>query len=67
MPTRMRQIIGNWGGAAMVRGEDRHGHFTHTPRPTRGFDPNVLLFHEKAANAVCDVLFNDAKKVRQAL
>jgi non-heme Fe2+,alpha-ketoglutarate-dependent halogenase len=67
MPTRTRQIVGDWDSAALVRGEDRFGHFTHTPRPKTDFDPNVVPFHEKATNAVREVLFKDAEKTRGTL
>ena len=64
MPTRTRQVIGDWDGAALVRGEDRFRHFTHTPRPNKNFDPAAVRFHENAANAVRDVLFNGVQKAR---
>ena len=64
MPTRTKQVIGEWDSAALVRGEDRFGHFTHTPRPQVDFDPEAVTFHEKAANAVRKVLFHGADKVR---
>ena len=64
IPTRTRQVIGDWDSAALVRGEDRYGHFTHTPRPTMDFDPAAVEFHEKAANALRDVLFHGARQVR---
>ncbi len=67
MPTTTRQIIGDWDSAALVRGEDGYGHFTHTPRPVRDFDPATVAFHEKAADAVRDILFHGAEKVRQTL
>jgi len=67
MPTETQQIIGDWDSAALVRGGDRHGHFTHTPRPTKDFDPEVVPFHTKATNAVREVLFKDAEKVRKTL
>lgn len=67
MPTRTRQIVGNWDSAALVRGEDTHGHFTHTPRPTRDFDPAAVAFHSKASDAVRDILFHGADKVRHTL
>jgi hypothetical protein len=67
MPTRTRQIVGDWDSAALVRGEDSFGHFTHTPRPAHDFDPEVVPFHEKAANAVREVLFKDAEKLRRTL
>ena len=67
MPTRTRQIIGDWDSAALVRGEDHFGHFTHTPRPSKDFDPAVVPFHEKAAAAVREVVFKDAAKVRSTI
>lgn len=67
MPTRTRQIIGDWDSAALVRGVDTYGHFTHTPRPTRDFDPATVAFHSKASDAVRDILFHGASKVRQTL
>jgi len=67
MPTRTKQIIGAWDSAALVRGEDKFEHFTHTPRPQKDFDPAAVKFHEKAANAVRDVLFHDAQQVRRTL
>ena len=67
MPTQTRQIVGDWDSAALVRGDDKHGHFTHTPRPEKDFDPAVTAFHEKATTAVRDVLFHDAAKVRKTI
>ena len=67
MPTTTRQIVGDWDSAALVRGEDGYGHFTHTPQPVRDFDPATVAFHEKAADAVRDILFHGADKVRQTL
>ena len=67
MPTRARQVVGAWDSAALVRGEDRFGHFAPAPCPTRDLDPETLAFHEKATSAVRDILFNDAEKVRQTL
>jgi non-heme Fe2+,alpha-ketoglutarate-dependent halogenase len=67
MPTKTKQVVGDWDSAALVRGEDRYGNFTHTPRPTKDFDPEVIKFHEKATDAVRDVLFKDAKDVRELI
>ena len=67
MPTRTRQIVGDWDSAALVRGEDTHSHFTHTPRPTRDFDPATVAFHSKASDAVREILFHGAVKVRETL
>ena len=67
MPTRTKQVIGEWDSAALVRGEDRFGNFTTTPRPVGDMDPAAVQFHEKAANAVREVLFKDAEKVRPTI
>lgn len=67
MPTRTKQVVGEWDSAALVRGEDRYGHFTLTPRPAKDFDPAAVAFHEKATQAIRDVLFKDAAKVRPTL
>ncbi|MCZ6633590.1 MAG: phytanoyl-CoA dioxygenase family protein [bacterium] len=67
MPTRTKQMAGEWDSAALVRGEDQFGHFKDTPRPTRDFDPIAVQFHEKATHAVREILFKDAKKVRQTI
>lgn len=67
MPTRTKQLIGQWDSAALVRGEDSYRNFTHTPRPRQDFDPEAVAFHEKASNALRDVLFHGAQKVRPTL
>lgn len=67
MPTSTQQIIGDWDSAALVRGTDRFGHFKEPPRPTKDLDPEAVQFHEKATNAVREILFSDAEKVRRTL
>ena len=67
VPTNTTQVIGDWDSAALVRGEDKYQHFTHTPRPKQDFDPDVLEFHGRAAAAVRDVLFHGAKQVRNTI
>lgn len=60
MPAKAMQSVGQWDSAALVRGEDRFGHFTPTPRVTRDMDPDAVAFHEKAADAVRKVLYHGA-------
>lgn len=67
MPTSTRQIVGEWDSAALVRGSDRYGHFKHTPRPETDYDPVAVEFHGQATNAVREILFKDAEKVRPTL
>ena len=67
MPTTTHQIVGEWDSAALVRGEDRFGHFKDCPRPTKDLDPVTVDFHKKATDAVREILFADADKVRPTI
>ena len=61
MPPDTKQIVGNWDSAALVRGQDRFKNFEQTPVPTKDFDPDAVQFHEKAAQALREVLYADAE------
>ena len=63
IPTRARQQVGGWDSAALVRGEDRYGHFAPTPVPAEDMDPVAVAFHEKAVAALRDILFEGAEQV----
>jgi non-heme Fe2+,alpha-ketoglutarate-dependent halogenase len=67
MPTRSRQVVGEWDSAALVRGEDRFHHFVAAPVPSCDLDPEAVAFHQKASTAVRDILFKGAQRVRQTL
>ena len=67
MPTKSKQIVGEWDSAALVRGEDRYGHFKHAPQPAKDFDPVAVEFHRQATDAVREILFTDAEKVRPTI
>ena len=67
MPTHTKQTVGEWDTAALVRGEDRFGHFTITPRPAKDFDPSAVLFHEKATDATRKILYKDAQESRHTI
>ena len=60
MPTETGQIVGNWDSAALVRGEDTFGNFTHTPIPTADFDEEAVAFHAKAAQAINEIVYAGA-------
>lgn len=60
MPTRVRQKLGEWDSAALVRGVDEFGNFHHTPRPAADFDAEGVAFHVKATDAVREILYRDA-------
>jgi len=51
MPPETRQTLVDWDTAALVRGEDRYGHFEHEPVPARDFDPVAVAFHARAEEA----------------
>jgi non-haem Fe2+, alpha-ketoglutarate-dependent halogenase len=67
LPTRARQLVGEWDSAALVRGVDEYGHFEHTPIPAADLDPGAVAFHERATAAVREVLFKDAARRRSTL
>jgi len=67
MPPQTKQVVGAWDCAALVRGEDRYGHFAHTPVPARDLDPPAVAFHARAAGAMRDVLYAGAARKAQRL
>ena len=48
LPPDARQLEADWDSAALVRGEDRFGHFEHEPEPACDFDPVAVAFHRRA-------------------
>jgi non-heme Fe2+,alpha-ketoglutarate-dependent halogenase len=62
MPPDTQQQVVEWDCGALVRGEDTHGHFAHTPRPQFDMDPECVAFHAKASGAMRDVLYAGAKE-----
>jgi len=67
MPPTTKQVVGSWDCAALVRGEDRYGHFERTPVPARDFDPTAVAFHARASAAMRDVLYAGAARKLQRL
>jgi hypothetical protein len=61
MPTSAYQSAGDWDSAALVRGHDAHGHFTPTPRVPADLDPAAVAFHDRATQAVREILYADAE------
>lgn len=66
MPPHTRQQLAAWDSAALVRGEDWHGHFVHEPRPVRDFDPPCVAFHEKTVTNLLSFLYKDAAGGKKA-
>ena len=54
--------IGGRVPAALVRGEDRYGHFDPLPRPRKEFDPAALAVHEAAKPILQSILFEGAAR-----
>ncbi|MCG8548408.1 MAG: phytanoyl-CoA dioxygenase family protein [Alphaproteobacteria bacterium] len=67
MPTKARQSAGAWDSAALVRGADRYGHFHLTPRLSQDFDPPAVAFHEKAADALREILYRGDEAAKPTL
>jgi len=67
MPPTTKQVVGSWDCAALVRGEDRYGHFERTPVPARDFDPTAVAFHARASAAMREVLYAGAARKLQRL
>lgn len=62
MPPAVRQGIGDWDSAALVRGRDPFGHFHPTPVPAADFDPAVVAFHARAADATREIVYHGAER-----
>jgi len=60
MPPDTAQIVGNWDSAALVRGRDPFHNFDATPVPADDLDPACVAFHERATQAIRDVLYAEA-------
>lgn len=67
MPAGAQQLNISWDTAALVRGEDRFGNFEHSPVPVGDFDPTTVAFHEKATDAIRELLFKGAQKIRPTI
>ena len=61
LPTSARQSAGEWDSAALVRGSDDHANFHLTPRLKRDLDPEGVAFHERATDALREILYRDAE------
>ncbi len=60
IPPSVAQVVGDWDCAALVRGQDTHGHFEHTPRVPADLDPEIVAYHARASAAISDVLYKGA-------
>ncbi len=67
MPAGSRQMKASWDCASLVRGKDRFGYFELSPRPRHDLDPITVAHHGKATDAIRELLFQGAKRVRPTI
>ena len=58
IPPEARQIRSDNDSAALVRGEDTHGLFTHEPEPRYDFDPVAVAFHATTAEERRKIIYH---------
>ena len=56
IPTTVAQVAGD-DSATLVRGEDRHHHFEHEPRPTSDMDPAFVALHRQITERNAQILY----------
>jgi len=61
MPPETQQTLSDWDSAALVRGEDRFGHFEHEPEPACDFDPPAVAFHSRAEEQQRAIYYMDTE------
>lgn len=61
-PTCARQSKVDVDYATLVRGEDRYGHFSLTPRPRQAMDAEAVATHELASAATREILYQGAEQ-----
>jgi non-haem Fe2+, alpha-ketoglutarate-dependent halogenase len=61
--TRVRQVVGRWDSATLVRGRDSFGHFAPEPRPAAEYDPTCVAFQEEMAKRRKEYIYGDAGTV----
>jgi len=67
MPAGSRQLKASWDCASLVRGEDQFGFFELSPRPRYDLDPVTVAHHGRATDAIRELLFQGAERVRPTI
>lgn len=67
MPAGSRQVKASWDCASLVRGEDHYGFFELSPRPRYDLDPVTVAHHGRATDAIRELLFQGAERVRPTI
>lgn len=66
MPTHTRQTLAAWDSAALVRGQDHHGHFDLAPRPRFDLDPDAMAYHARSVDALNRIVYAGADTSKTA-
>ena len=61
---RVRQVVGRWDSATLVRGRDSFGHFAPEPRPAAEYDPACVQFQEDMAKRRKEYIYAGTGKER---
>jgi non-heme Fe2+,alpha-ketoglutarate-dependent halogenase len=67
MPAGTQQLNADWDCASLVRGQDKFGYFEESPAPRFDQDPVSLAHHKKATDAMRNLLFKNADKIRSTI
>lgn len=62
IPPDSRQVLSDRDAAALVRGEDRFGHFEHEPEPACDFDPVAVEFHRRTEEDRRRILYHGTSR-----
>ncbi len=56
-----RQVVAQTDYAMLVRGEDKHGHFTLVPPPEVDFDEAAMTWHKRILDALDETIYQGVK------
>jgi non-haem Fe2+, alpha-ketoglutarate-dependent halogenase len=66
IPTYVRQVAGTHDSATLVRGVDRHGHFSQEQRPDADMSDGALAHHAAITGAHATILMRDTGRAMRA-
>ena len=67
MPTTTEQTLSEWDSASLVRGEDKHNNFEHCPQPQHDLEPASVDVHQRAADAMRQIIYSGARTDKRTL
>lgn len=57
MSPHTQQTLSDWDSASLVRGEDLYQHFEHCPQPSTDLEPTAVSFHQRASDAMREIIY----------